>query len=249
MLVFVLEGRDHLAKDINRVGHSTPVGAGVQVSVGAAHFHFHIGHAAKAYGDGWVVHANHVGIRYQDHVCLEALLVGEDKFVQVVRADFLFPFDHKLDIAGEVACGHHRFKGLDVHVKLPFVVCSAARKNSSLGVDGRFLEDWLKWWGIPQLVGVCRLHVVVAVNQYGGEIWVDYFFSVDDREAWGFTDFYPICTGLFEGVFDKIGCRYDVSFEFGIRTYRRDAEEVKELLQKAIFVFFEVGSYGHGRKS
>ena len=136
-----------------------------------------------------------------------------------------------------------------MHVKLPFVVCSAARKNSSLGVDGRFLKYRLKRWGIPEFVGICRLHVVVAVDQDRGEIWINYFFSVDDREAWGFTDFYPICTCLLEGVFDKIGCRHDVSLEFGIRTYRRDAEEVKELLQKAIFVFFEVGSYGHGRKS
>ena len=136
-----------------------------------------------------------------------------------------------------------------MHVKLPFVVCRAARKNGSFGVDGGFLQYRLKRRGIPEFVGICRLHVVVAVDQDSGEIWINYFFSVDDREAWGFTDFYPICTRLFQGVFDKIGCRHDVSLEFGIRTYRRDAEEVKELLQKAIFVFFEVGSYGHGRKS
>ena len=80
-------------------------------------------------------------------------------------------FNHKFDIAGQFLLSHHILEGFHMHVKLPFVICCTTRINFSVAY-GR-----LERRGIPKLQGIGRLHIVMSIHQYGGQIGVNQFFA------------------------------------------------------------------------
>jgi hypothetical protein len=71
-----------------------------------------------------------------------------------------------------------RLDGLEVHEHLAFVVSGAAR------VDFAVTDRGLERRRLPELDGVHRLHVVMAVEQDGGSIRSAQPVAIDDREAW-----------------------------------------------------------------
>ena len=132
-------------------------------------------------------------------------MVALDKPLEVVRAHLFFAFNHELHIAGHVALGNHGLKSLDVHKELTLVVAGAASKNGSVGVNGGGANFGLKGWSRPQIQGICRLHVVVAVDQNGWARGIDEVLAVDYRISRCGTDFDVLCSGFGQKVGDGIG--------------------------------------------
>ena len=166
VLVLVLEGRDHLAEDVDGVGCGPSVQPAVQVAVGSGHFHLHVAQSSQSRRDGRHVVRDDARVAHQDHVRREALAVRFEEIFEVNRPHFFLAFDHEFDVARNLVRGHHGFKRLHVHEELALVVTRASGENRALGVQFRLFDHGFKRGAVPQLDGIRRLNVVVAVHQH-----------------------------------------------------------------------------------
>src|SRR5260370_4697326 len=83
-----------------------------------------------------------------------------EKIAEVGSADFVFAFDHQMQIHWQIMMFLHRFLNSEnVRKDLPFVVRSASRENIAI------LQNRLEWRRIPQLQRIRRLYVIMPLDQ------------------------------------------------------------------------------------
>ena len=157
-------------RDVDGVGGCTAVQAAVQVPVWAHHFDFHIAQATEACSDAGDVVGDDAGVAHQHHVGCQALLVLLQEFVEVIRPHFLFALNDKLEVHRLVAGVDHGLQGLHMHEHLSLVVARTPRENRPFWVQLRLADHRLKSRRGPKVERVWRLHIVVAINQHGGQV-------------------------------------------------------------------------------
>jgi hypothetical protein len=94
----------------------------VQVAVGARHFHLDIGKSAHADINRRSIHAQHRTVADQDHIRFQHCFIGGYKFSKIGGANFFFPFDQELDVAGKCVGFGEDLQGFHMHIKLTLVV-------------------------------------------------------------------------------------------------------------------------------
>src|SRR5258708_3417211 len=234
MVIPVVAGGDHLCQDGYRVGDGSAINAAVQVAVGAGDFDLDIGKTAYPDVDRGCIEAQHGRITDEDDVGPEQVLMGGNEFGQVGTADLFFPFDNELDIGRQGARLHHGLEGLYVHIELAFVVGAAAGIYLSVP-DHRFERA-----AMPQLQGIGRLYVVVAIDQDRGFGLVGYFLAIDDRMSirrvyLGFVD-----TSVQQALFHRGCADYHVRAVLAAGADGGYAEALYEFTKETIFIFLLV---------
>ena len=146
---------------VGRIGHRTAEEPRVEVLVGSRHLDFHVGQAAQAAGDRGSLHRDHRGVRDEDDVGLEQLLVAAAEVVEALRADLLLALEHEFHVAGQRARRTHRLEGLGVHPELALVVVGAASPDAAV------YYDRLEGLRAPLLARVDGHDVVVSVDKHG----------------------------------------------------------------------------------
>ena len=177
--VLINERCHKASQDVGRVRHSTSKQPRMEVFVRSYDLHLHIGQTAQSAGYRWRIERNHRGIRHEDNIRLQLLLVLLAEAVERRRANLLLALKHKLDIAREGVGGAHRLERLDVHKRLTFVVISTTRVDAVVD-DGR-----LERLSSPLLTRIYRHNIVVTIDQYGLGIGRDNLLGIDYRIALG----------------------------------------------------------------
>ena len=146
----------------------------------------------------------------------------------MLGAHFFLAFNHEFDVAVQGIALHHGFEGLHVHEKLPFIVARTAGKNGAFRMDVGLFDDGLKGGCIPQFQRVCRLHVVVSINQNSGRIGRNDFLTVHHR--------IPRCGNNFNVFtacgFELLGHQFRAFLNVpGVRWVGRDGWDTKQFEQ------------------
>ena len=172
----VVQLRDHLGKNGDRVRHRSAENSRVQVLRRPGHFHLVIIQAAQTVGDRGHAFGKHRRIGNDQRISLQPLLIRLHEIPQIHAADFLLAFHHHLDVHRKLAVGiAQRFERFDVDVNLAFVVRRAPAVDIAVA-DGR-LEGRRR----PQIERFGRLHVVVPVEENRRLTRGVQRFSVDER--------------------------------------------------------------------
>jgi hypothetical protein len=161
----VMQVGDDPGEHVDRVARRAAEEAGMQVAIGAGDLHLEIGEAAQAGGDGRGGTVPHGGVADQHHVAAEFFAVGRDPFGKPLRAALLGALDEDGDAAGQLAAhGDVGAAGLHEGHHLALVVGGAAPDDlfPTFPVLG---DVRLEGGRLPQVEGIDRLHVVMAVEQ------------------------------------------------------------------------------------
>src|SRR5689334_2761866 len=87
------------------------------------------------------------------------------KLAQVATAHFLLAFDQEGEVTRQLRPGLEiSLNRVEMSQVLAFVVAGATRKQ------GPALNAWLKRGRLPKLKGLCRLHIVMPVDQEMGAL-------------------------------------------------------------------------------
>ena len=202
----------------------------MQILVGSRHLDLHVSQAPQAAGDGGGLHRDHRSVRYQYNIGLEHLLVLLAEFVKTRRADLLLALQHEFHVAGQALLGAHRLERLGVHPQLALVVVGAAAPDTAVA------DDRLKRLGPPLAARIDGHHVVVAVHQYGLGLGIDRLLGVNHRIALGGKHLGMVGARLHERRGQPFGAPRHVGPVLALRADRRDAQEVEQLADKAIFI-------------
>ena len=105
-----------------------------------------------------------------------------DPFRERRRTHFFLAFKDELDVVTEPAGADQIFKSLDMHERLALVVIRASC------IDGSVADLRLEGRRDPQVERIDRHHIVVAVDQHGRQLGIEYLFTVDHRMSGGLHD-------------------------------------------------------------
>ena len=133
---------------------------GVQIHFRTGYFQLKRRDTAQPITHSWHTARDHSGIRDNCHVTFERVPIFAEKRTQIRTANFLFPFDHQMQIHRQLTMLLDRFLNSEnVRKNLAFVVRGATRKNVAV------LQHRLERRRVPKFQRIRRLHVVMAVNQ------------------------------------------------------------------------------------
>ena len=220
----------------------------MQVAVGAGDLHLGVAEAAQAGGDAGNVVGDDARVTDQDHIGREQLFILHEEILQVVTADFLFPFDDELQVDRLLARLHHGLQRLDVHEHLALVITGTPGKNGPFRMQLRLADDRLECRRGPQVERVRRLHIVVAIDQDRGEGGVDHALAINHRISRGAHHVHAVCTGFAQVIGHGFRAANHIVLVGGISTDGGNAKEVKELLEEAVLVGGEEILCGHACK-
>ena len=158
------DAREHA----DRIDRRAAVKARMQVAVGAAQDHFFEHQAAQHGGDRRRLLVPHAGVANQHDVGFELAGVLGHEGGQRGRAGFLLAFKQNADVAGQAAGLAEGAAGLDEGHQLAFVVGRAARHDALAGIG--LDQPRLERRRLPEVQGVGRLHVVMAVEKNMGRV-------------------------------------------------------------------------------
>ena len=160
--------------------------------------------------------------------------MAADEFRQVGAADLFFSFDDELDVGGEGIGLHHGLQGLDVHVKLPFVIGGTPREDLAV------LYDRIEGAAVPELQRIRRLYIIMPVDEDGGFGWVGDLFGVDDGMPFGGVDLGLAGAGVEEPLSYGFRTFFQVFLMLAAGADRWDAEEFQQFAEKTVFIFILV---------
>jgi hypothetical protein len=107
----------------------------------------------EAFGD-------HRGVADHDVIGFEPVAVRSDKLFEVDAGDLLFAFGDHFDVQRQLAGGtEQRVYRLPVQCDLPFIVGRSTSQQLTV------LPDGFEWRRLPQLQGIDRLDIIVAVEK------------------------------------------------------------------------------------
>ena len=110
-----------------------------------------------------VIQAGQAGVRDHDRLAAQLIAMSFQERFQADASNLFFAFQHKRQIAWELGIGFQiGFDRLQMREILPFIVAGAPpEKRTSLNAR-------LKGRRFPQIERLCRLHIVMPVND---ELW------------------------------------------------------------------------------
>src|SRR5580658_222366 len=183
--ILVVELGDHFGQNRDRIRDGAAENSRVQVLHGSGDFDLIIVQTPKAVRNRRNAFRQHRGIRNDERIRLEAFAVLANEIPQTHAADFLFPFDHHLDVDGQFSSGvTQRFQRLDVDVNLSFVVRRAAAIEISVADGGVERRSG------PKIQRFRGLNVIVSVEKDRRLAWSAQRFAIDERMHPGGRDFY-----------------------------------------------------------
>src|SRR5208282_4974645 len=157
--ILVVELGDHFSQNRNRIRDGAAENARVQILHGSGDFDLIVVQSPKAVRNRRNALRQHRGIRNDERIRLEAFAVLPNEVPQTHAADFLFPFDHHLDVDGQFSSSiTQRFERFDVDVNLSFVVRGAAAIEISVADGGVERRSG------PKIQRLRGLNVVVSVE-------------------------------------------------------------------------------------
>src|SRR5579859_4135597 len=224
-------------KGMNGIWADAAVLAGVQIVLRAIGVDLGVDDAAQAVDEGGHTRRRHAGIGDEGDVAGELLGVVLDVRLNGFAAGLFFTLDEHTDVDGKsaVAGAHERFEGLDDAVHLAFIVYGAAR------VDIVVAHSWLKRVALPQLNGIYRLDIVVAIHEHGGSVWRFQPFAVNERMAARLDDPDVFKAQMLKLARDVFRGTLDVVFVLGQRADARDTQQRFETVEELIAVRLGVG--------
>ena len=181
--VGALERGDDRGQRVGRVVDHPAVHAGVEVDRRQLDVDLRVHDAAEADGDGRQVALEEPGVADDDHVGLEPVAVLGDPRLEARRAVFLLPFEHEGQVDRRRPADRAQgLEGAQVHHQLALVVRDAAADEPAVA------DERLERRVLPQVEGVDRLDVVVAVDDDGRRARRLVDPAVDDRMQVGRDD-------------------------------------------------------------
>lgn len=212
-----------------RVGNHGRIG-GMQVVRRAAHDQFDVADALCAAHDCWLFERIHAAGFPQAAVGAQQIGVALAEGFEIDRADLLFPFDQKIDAAGEGAIHRQpRLNRLDAQHQVAFIVGDAARIQFTVA------QHRLEWRGMPQIERLRRLNVVVVVDQECALAAAE--AGVHHRRSARHAKDVHLCADLFETLRDQRCCLFDAD---SLRCDRGLAQQRAEFIEVASLVFLNV---------
>ncbi len=133
-------------------------------------------------------------------------------------------------LQGRHSVGAHRLERLGVHPQLALVVVGAAAPDTAVA------DDRFERLGPPLAARIDGHHVVVAVDQYGLGLGIDDLLGVNHRIALRGKYFGMVGAGLHQRRGQPFGAPRHVGFVLALRADRRDAQQVEQLADKAVFI-------------
>ena len=229
----------HLAEHVDGIGHRAAEVARVQVAVRAGDFYLPVGQAAQAGGERGQVGAQHAGVRHEDDVGAQQLAVLLEEGVQAGRAYLFLALEDELHVVAQPAVAHHVFKGFHLDERLSLVVVGSA------GIDAPVADFGLEGVALPQFERLGRHYVVVGIDEHGGRVRRHAFLGIDQRIALRGHHHGFVGSGLEQEFFPALGAGRHVVLVFRLGADAGDADEARQLVNEAGFVFFDVFSYVH----
>ena len=161
---------------MQRIGRDAAEDAGVQVAFGALGDDLGVEDAAQAVDDRGDAGRGHAGIGDENGVAGQLLGMLAHVLLDGRAASLFLALEQDFDVDRQRSVGaHERFQRLDEREHLPLVVHRAAR------IEVAVAHLRLEGWTLPQLDGVHRLHVVVAVEENGRLVFRFEPLAVDER--------------------------------------------------------------------
>jgi hypothetical protein len=180
-----VEGGADVHERLERVHDDAAVDAGVEVHLRAFDPDFEADEATEAGGDDDLLGAGAAGVGNEDEVGVEAVFVFFEESVEAGASDFFFAFDEVFEADGEVRVllegaaegGHVDDLGALV------VSCAAS-------VEAAIADCGLEGGGGPEVEGVGRLDIIMAVDEDAGPGGVAAAFAEEDGVLGGLDGFY-----------------------------------------------------------
>ena len=166
----------------------------------------------------------------------------------MVAADLLLALDDEFEVDRLVSGLDHRLEGLDVHEHLALVVTRTPGKDGALGMQFRLADDRLERRGSPEIERIRRLDVVVSIDEDRRQGRVHNPLPVHDRIAGGLHDLHTVGPRLAQVICHGFRAADHVFLVGWVGTDGRNAEQVEQLIEKAVPVGGEEILCGHGCK-
>src|SRR6476620_7627172 len=138
-----------------------------------------------------------------------------NKFSQVGRAYFFLTLYQKFNIGFHSVGLNHGFQGFYMHVKLAFIISTAA------GIYLTVLDDRIKRPTMPEFKWFGRLYIVMSINQYGWFGSINDFFAINHRMAICFHNLGLVSAGIQQALPYQFRTFAHIFFTFTLRTNRR----------------------------
>ena len=141
--------------------------------------------------------------------------------IKTAGTDFLFTFNHKLDIAWQLAGLDHKFESFGLHETLSFIVVGTTSPNLAI------LDDGFERGGAPLGDRLNGHHIHVAINEHGGFLGVDDFLAIDHWVSHGGHHLGLVAASLQQIFFPFFSTTHHVSLVIALGTDGGNANEVK----------------------
>ena len=238
--ILVVQPGKQLTEDGERVGNGSAKNAGVQILRRAGNLHLVIVQAAQAIRNRRDSGREHRRVGNDQRVGLQTAPVFLNKVPQAHAADFLFPFDHDLDVDGQLALNiAERLQSFQVNVHLALVVGGAAPKEIAVAHGG------LERGRGPQFERLGRLNVVVSVKKDGGFAGRFERLAIDQRVHSRGHNLDGLHSCAAELVGYPLGGALDVRLVLALGADAGDAQEFAELRKMRIALLFDVLAQVH----
>ena len=140
----------------------------MQVNIRGANVHLNVGNATKSNREGWAIPIEETGVANDHSVAAAAIWIRRHPRLEVHGARLLFALKDILHVHWQAAaCGDERLECAEVDHDLALVVGRAATEHPPVA------NDRFEWAGFPEVDGIARLHVVVAVDHHGRKRAID----------------------------------------------------------------------------
>lgn len=245
--LIVVQTGNNLAHDADRVDGNAAIHAGMQVDVGALDGEFLAQKPAQHGHDGGCFAFEQSCIADQRDVGPQFVCVVFHEGHKAGRSAFLFALKEKGDAAGQGTMHMNPgAAGFQKRHQLPFVVGRAATANDR--TFGGVFNLRIKRIIVPQVQGIDRLHIIMAIEQQMRSVAVFVDVAHNHRMTGGFA-FLRRHTQTRQIRHQPIGSRLAMLRVGGIGGNRRDAQQLFEALSgvRQISVDFgKNGIKGHG---
>ena len=161
-----------------------------------------------------------------------------DPGCEMLAANLFLSFDDEFHIVLQQAVPQEVFEGLHVHECLALVVIGTASP------DGSVVDYRLERVAVPFLERLCRLYVIMAIDQYGPERRVHCLAGEDYRVALCRIDSGLVHTGLPEQLRHSLRTKYHVALVLLLCAHGRNPEKGEQFLIEPFAVLIDVLPYG-----
>jgi hypothetical protein len=161
----VVEGREDVGKDVDRIACGAAIPAGMEIAVGCRDDDLLADETAQHRRDGRLLAAPHAGIADKGYVAAQFLGILREEGLEAGAARFLLPLqDHRHADRQAASDCFPGTAGLDEGHQLPLVVSSTAGADAFPAIRPGF-DQRLERRRRPLGKRVDRLHVVVTVEE------------------------------------------------------------------------------------